>query len=183
MTSPDALLVTETDVAAFVDEDDDTYQQQRIAEVVAAVRTYCGWHIAPARTETLVVDGPGGPVLQLPTLHVTAVESVTELGKPLTASAGYSWSARGSLRRQPRGTWWTDEYRAIEVRLTHGHPVAPADIVGVVMDRALTAAASPAGQPAEKMGPFEFGGSAGTAAAFLDSQYAILDRYRLEPPP
>ena len=37
----------------------------------AAVRAYCGWHIAPSLSETLVLDGTGARAFILPTLHLT----------------------------------------------------------------------------------------------------------------
>jgi hypothetical protein len=54
------------------------------AATVAEVRAFCGWHIAPEVTETLTLDGPGGYVLVLPTLHLVDLVSVTNDGTAIT---------------------------------------------------------------------------------------------------
>ena len=48
----------------------------------AAVRRYCGWHIGPVAEETLVLDGPGGDLLVLPTLRLEAVTAFWTEGTP-----------------------------------------------------------------------------------------------------
>ena len=39
----------------------------------AAVRGYCGWHVAPEVEQTITLDGTGGPTLVLPSLLVKAI--------------------------------------------------------------------------------------------------------------
>lgn len=42
----------------------------------AAIRRYCGWHVAPSVTRTIRLDGHGGDSLLLPSKHVTALSSL-----------------------------------------------------------------------------------------------------------
>lgn len=93
-------------------------------EVTAAIRDYCGWHVAPAWSETLELDGPGGRLLTLPSLYVTAVAAVTVDGVTVT---DYEWSTR----RGQLGRWagWPTGFGSITVTLTHGHPVVPRIVV------------------------------------------------------
>jgi hypothetical protein len=74
------------------------------AATVAEVRAFCGWHIAPEVTETLTLDGPGGYVLVLPTLHLVDLVSVTNDGTAVTdpASTGTSeWSGVKAVTSGP----------------------------------------------------------------------------------
>lgn len=111
------------------------------ARAEATVRAWCGWHVAPERSEVLTLDGPGGPTLVLPSLHVVDIASITEGGVVLDPAA-YSWSAAGMVRRhhvtvydEYPSHWppvWTDAYRAVVVDLTHGFTEMPADVQGVI---------------------------------------------------
>lgn len=77
------------------------------------VRALCGWHVTPVVTETIKVDGDGGPLLVLPSLHVTDVASVSIAGAEVAAPA---WASHGVIRGcWPAGT------RNVEVTLTHGY--------------------------------------------------------------
>ena len=40
-----------------------------IAAARSFVEQYCGWHIAPVREDTVLLDGNGLKILQLPSLH------------------------------------------------------------------------------------------------------------------
>ena len=172
MTAPAPLIDLE-EYAEYVTGD--ALKETRLDGVIAAIRGYCGWHIAPAYDATFVVDGPGGRVLSLPTLRLNSVVSVTENGTELDADA-FEWSHDGTLRRSCN---WTERYRGIVVVANSGFDKIPADLLAVVIDAFAQAKAIPLNEPPpEKMGPFEFGGSAG-GVVFNASQQIILDRYRI----
>lgn len=79
------------------------------------IRDYCGWHIGPEITETLVLDGTGSPRLLLPTKKVAEVTQVLVAGEPVT----YRWSAHGWLTLvQAR---FPDRERSVTVTLRHGY--------------------------------------------------------------
>lgn len=99
---------------------------------VASVRAFCGWHIAPSRTETVTVDSYGSGTVILPSLHVTEVASVTVDGTPVT---DFTSRANGIL-----DTWlWTSRYyprNGVVVTFTHGYDECPADVREVVVSLA-----------------------------------------------
>lgn len=153
-------------------------EELRLASIIREVRDYCGWHIAPAIDETLTVDGSGGTVQQLPTLHLNSVTSVTENGEPLELDR-YEWSRDGSLRRRSC-RYWTNRYRGVVAVVNHGFDTVPENIVAVVLDAASAAIATPVGADAEQpetMGPFSFGANGGVV--LKAAQQRVLDRYRI----
>lgn len=148
----------------------------------AAIRRYCGWHIAPVIIEDLKFDGPGGSVLVLPTLRVQEVEKVVERGVLLEEDAHYEWSANGEIRRLARQSW-TYRWRAIDVTLRHGFDSA-ADLTQIVQQVVANALASPMGATREQAGQVSVswattapGVSGGLS--LLERDLAILNTYRL----
>lgn len=151
--------------------------QARLDGIVAEIRAYCGWHIAPAITETITLDGTGADIVQLPTLCLNSITSVIECGVGL-AEGSYEWSRDGTLRRRYP---WTARYRGIVVEANHGHATVPANIASVVLDAVGSALAVGVGEDSdqpETMGPFAFGARSG-GVVFNAAQYRVLDRYRL----
>lgn len=110
-----------------------------LAALVAAsgaVREHCGWSIS-AETATFVVDGSGTTLINLPTMHLTAVHEVRVLGRaiepgPLHGWPGttqYAWSQRGQLMR---AAGWPGLPRAVEVDVDHGYAETPSTVAMVV---------------------------------------------------
>lgn len=89
---------------------------------LAAARSYCGWHVTPQRSDELVLDGPGGTLLALPTLHLVEIESLTEDGEQITLT-DLEWSATGVVRKKS-GLAWTTKLGGITVEITHGYDSA-----------------------------------------------------------
>ena len=140
----------------------------------AAVRAYCGWHVAPSVTQTITVDGPGGSLLFLPTLHLTDVSSITSDG---TAVTDPEWSEAGMVRGS-----WTERFRGVTVTMTHGYTSCPDEIVGVLREAADRGVE---GSAVSQVGQVRAGGVGGVpgAASFMLEQRAVLDRYKLPPRP
>lgn len=107
-----------------------------------AVRTYCGWHVAPSVTQTLVLDGPGGSLLVLPSLLVTDVAEVKNAG---TVLSDPEWSAAGMIRSHG----WTTRFRGVSVTLTHGYDECPEDIYAVLEHMARNKSALESFGPAQ----------------------------------
>lgn len=171
-------LATAANLTAYREGDDDVIVQQS----QAAIRRYCGWHIAPAATQTLTLDGPGGRHLWLPSLHVNSITSVTNAGVEVDMVNGADWSETGYL--ELRSGCWTRRPRQIVVTLNHGFEDAPADLVEVVVSIASRAASSPSGAVEESTGPFRAKWAAvapGVAGglALLQHERDILDLYKL----
>jgi hypothetical protein len=139
-----------------------------------AVRAYCGWHVAPSVTETVTVDGPGGNVLFLPTLHLTGITSLTNDGTTVTDP---EWSEAGMVRGS-----WTSKFRGVVAEITHGYEECPAEIIGVLTEAASRGVG---GSAVSQVGQVRMGGVSGVpgAASFMLEQEAVLDRYKLPPRP
>lgn len=144
-----------------------------VEAAAAMVRNFCGWHIAPAVTEELVVDGARADVLLLPTAHVTAVTAVVENGV-LLAAADYDWSQSGYLVR--RGRWWTDRARGLKVSLTHGYDSCPPEVRAVVA-RVARAGLTPTRVTSVQRGPFAVTMDAADAGVIDADSQRILERY------
>ena len=191
-----AALVTPADLSAATQgkvSAADPRVQPLLDGVTAAVRRFCGWHIAPSYTETLVLDGPGGRILTLPTLHLTELTSVTEDGvaltlyDPATGLGDFEWSELGNVNRVC-GYWaarhyWTERYRGLSVAIVHGYTDAP-DVAQIIVQVCANALASPMGATREQAIGFAASWSStapGVAGglSLLERDLAILATYRL----
>lgn len=159
------------------------------ARAEAEVQSYCRWHIAPSKTETVTLDGSGALSLLLPSLHVTDVATVTEHGEDVT---DYDWSASGVLRRgssTPR--WgsscygWSARFRAVTVTFTHGYEAWPLELRAVIERLAARAAESSTGPAVlSQVGSVSYAtGEDGLplTATLGALDRAVLDRYKLPP--
>jgi hypothetical protein len=144
------------------------------AAACAAVRAYCGWHIAPVYEDTLVIDGSGASVIDLPTLRLVNVTSVVEDGVEQAITSA-NWSRTGYLWRAAP---WTRSLNGLSVTLEHGYDECPGEILGVLREAASRGVA---GSAVSQVGQVRMGGVAGVpgAASFMIDQQAVLDRYRL----
>lgn len=114
-----------------------------LAGASGAIRTYCGWHIAPSVTETLVVDGSGSRLQALPTMHLTDVTAVTNDGEDLVLT-DIEWSQAGMLRWNhgpdwgwDRGRWWSIRFQGVTADVTHGYAEVPPEIVMICLNSAI----------------------------------------------
>lgn len=154
------------------------YDDAAVAAAAAAVRTYCNWHIAPTITEELTLDGSGGVIQPLPTLHLTAVAAVVEEGNDVPIVAGL-WTEAGYLWRSSR---WTRQLRGLVATITHGFDECPLEVAAVV---ASLAKRGPVGTSIEResAGGVSIGYGAGRAAGPIGLgayEEAVLDHYRIE---
>ncbi|KQY58319.1 hypothetical protein ASD11_01235 [Aeromicrobium sp. Root495] len=156
-------------------------QAAAVQRAQRAVRSYCGWHIAPAFTETLKLDGDGSNLLFLPSLKIGEIVSVVTDGRVVDldqvddSEAGYLQLNAGCWSPRPGKTF---------VVLTHGYENAPEDVVAVVTAVAARAIDSPSGRTREHAGEIDVGFAlVGTGVsggiALLEHEKAILDRYRV----
>lgn len=173
-----ANLVETADLAKFEEGDPEFF----VRSAEAAVRKYCGWHIAPSVD---VADGryPVGErgLIVLPSLHVTAVRSVTVCGKELDRS-DYSWDESGVIHRLTTawpvfsaGMGYLDDFgdyygdyagyygvfggypqtHYARVSFTHGYAKTPPDVAAVIFEMASKAIEMPAPSATDiQAGPF-----------------------------
>lgn len=133
---------------------------------VAAVRSYCGWHIAPEVTETVTIDGSGSSLQILPTMRLVDLVSITNDG---TAVDSPEWSHDGFVRR----SCWTRKLRGVVAEMTHGYEVWPDELESVTVE--LVAGAARAGVKAVTSGSHQVS----FETTLSSSQLGVLDRYRL----
>lgn len=140
----------------------------------SAIRAYCEWHVTPSVTETVTVDGSGGSVQFLPTLHLTALTSITNDGATVSDP---EWSEAGMVR----GAAWTSKFRGVEATMTHGYDDPPMEVVAVARNLAESAGAMPGARQITS-GPHSVtlteAAQAG-ASAMSPAHHAVLDRYRI----
>lgn len=99
--------------------------ERLLAAAFAAARRYCGWNVCPViADDEIVVDGPGGRLLSLPTLNLLTVSAVTECGANLDVST-LDVSRLGTIEKYPTGVW-TSRKSGIAVTMTHGFTAAEA---------------------------------------------------------
>lgn len=152
---------------------------ERLEQAEGLVRSFCGWHIAASRTETITVRGRGRPTLLLPSLYVTAVTAVTDDGTLLVHDEDYTWSEAGVITHAASfGTEF------VEVTFTHGYDVPPPEVTGIVQAIAQRAVDNPGSRPRVQDGPFsdtfsQSGFNQAPALGLLDSEKETLRRYRI----
>ena len=143
---------------------------------IGAIRGYCGWHISPSITETLIVDGPGDSLLLLPTLRLTNLTALTIDGTPV-ALEDVQWSERGGVRGYRTST---AKWRGVSVEITHGYDEFPADLLAVA--RSMAAAGDGSIAKRYQSGPHSVDlTDQAIAGAFAIGplQRNVLDRYRI----
>lgn len=115
-------------------DDGPTGETQRMLDAALQVaRRETMWHVSPERSDEIEMDGPNSRILWLPTLRLVELDSVIEDDVELDLSAikvskgdGTDMLRRVALRKTSRG-WWSGEYGAIVVSMTHGFDEAAAD--------------------------------------------------------
>ena len=148
------------------------------ARATAAARSYCGWHVTPvASDEEIVLDGPGGRLLVLPTLKLTELTAVTEDGVELDL-ADLTWSGTGLVAKR-NGTYWTSQLGGIAVTFSHGYASAPDfDHAVAVIAETIASGRDDAALIRKRVDDVEYQWASG--ADPLAGTAGLLDRYRLE---
>lgn len=158
-----------------------------IEQAAALVREYCGWHIAPSRTETLTLNCEGGMVA-LPSLHVTDVSRVVCAGVDVGDT---TWERNGLLFARiayPFGDYrygdaatLRDNYalggtQPVTVTFTHGYDQPPSSIAAIIasLARRLPRVDSVQERAGGVMRIYQ---PPSTALALTEAM--VLDRYRL----
>lgn len=159
-------------------------EAERLLQAEALVRSYCGWHIAPSREETVTIHTWGGTYLPLPSLHVTEVAAVAEAGVDLILDEGYAWLAPSSTMNRYSWGWDAD----VVVTFTHGYAEVPAEVTAIVQAVAQRAVQNPGSLVRTQDGPFsdtfsQTGFNQSLPMALLDAEKDILSRYRIPPRP
>lgn len=176
---PDLIDVATYDEATGGRFSGDERVPAAIAAASAAIRNYCGWHVAPALACEYVTDGERGD-LWLPCTALRSVESVTFDGDPATVKGHNQMGRVRTDRPQPCGIG------NVSASYTAGYDAAAVpDLLGVVVQRVTaTIALGAYGVASESAGgvAISYGGSAldDKGGAFLPADVrAALAPYRL----
>ena len=154
------------------------YDPEAVEASMAAVRAFCGWHIAPVISEDLILDSHGGYLLMLPTLKLVSVDAFTINGEAVLDA---EWSQAGIIKNAtPSLGWWEHSFRSVAISITHGYETCPAEIRSVVLGVARSGLTS-SRVVSQTTGPFSVTYAQGASAPFGIGLYetAILSRYRL----
>lgn len=150
-----------------------------LAAAEAAVRKYCGWHIAPVIIEDLVLDGTGTGSLFIKSLRVVGIHAA-EVDGTVLDPATLEWSEAGYVRTS--GVW-PDKLRSVRLTVEHGFEEVP-DVAQTIRDIAARAAASPGGVVREQAGGVSIGFSltapgVSGGVVLMDHERRMLDQYRI----
>lgn len=175
------LLATLNDLTDYLSGD----QQDALDAADAAVRKYCGWHIAPPQTDTVTVPYWWASWrLLLPTLYLTSVTSVTVDGTVLDLTT-LRVDQSGFIDFLPTcGVWTHVSQGDAVVVMTHGYTAPPADVLQVVVALAARSinASTDGGQVARsrQVGQVSVAYETGSVAdQFLPWEKATLRQYRI----
>ena len=157
-----------------------------LAGASAAIRRYCGWHVAPAIRDEYVLDYEGGPLVTLPTMRLLAVDAFSARNNDLDVDK-LKWSQNGeiALSSPGRGMRLGEGFRAIRATIVHGFDLdMVADLKQIVQQVVGNAISSPLGATREQAGQVSIqwsttapGVSGGVS--LLERDYAVLNQYRL----
>jgi hypothetical protein len=203
--------LTTADVEAYTDgrlAAGEPETERMLAAALAAARRYCGWHVCPVlEDQVITMDGPGSPLLVLPTLQLVKLTGIAEQGVDVDLTY-VQVSARGLARKlsgfpaQPLDSdwwnwaeiihpswpylrhdielYWTGGYSTLQVTMTHGYDDAP-DWQAAVLSYLSRQSQDPTGFR-ETVGPFQFfpAAMATSGSMFTGPEKNLMDLYRLE---
>lgn len=157
-------------------------QEERIEAAQAAVRSFCGWHVAPILIESVERYEIAGDALLLPTMRLIRVVSVTTHdGRDLVAGSRVWGKVSGIVHRY--GGWPREDDGPLQIEIEHGYaPEDAPEVIQLVKQAAARAAGSPTAPDSERAGPFQRSWSDGGSRAgvsLLNVDYAKLEPYRL----
>lgn len=146
--------------------------------VSAAIRNYCGWHVAPNARCYWRGDADGS-LVQLPAMNVTSVHTVKVAGRTLDP-AEYAWRKSGLIRlaKEPADDWG----QLVEVDFEAG--VDPGNLASIASQLATNALVAPAGVLSERAGDvsIQYNTTASGVAGgirLLASDKEMLDAFKL----
>lgn len=175
---PDLITVSDFNAATNNRYAGDARIEPAIASASAAIRAYCGWHVAPVLDCSITLDGEAGDIW-LPTNALVSVTSAKVGGEDVTVTGS---NRRGRVRLAHK----TCGLGNVAIDYVAGYDVAACpDLMGVVVQRVMASVAMTTyGVSQETAGgvSVSYSGSAlsDLGSAFLpDSVKAALSTYRL----
>lgn len=154
----------------------DTEIQAALDSVSAAVRDWCGWHVAPSLECTFTGEGEGR-LLVLPAMGMTAVSSLEIAGVSVDS---FEWTAAGMVRLT--SGVFPDSWRSVECVYTAGFTAgAIGQVVAQIASNALAAAPGVANERAGNVSITynQTGAGITGGVSLLPRDLAILAPYKL----
>lgn len=151
-----------------------------LAAANQAIRTECGWHVAPIITEDLVLDGTGGRALLVPSLRIRQIVSAKSNGDDVTDQVKFS--RRAGVLTLDAG--WSCDVGSIELTIEHGFAADEVPDVAALIVTLTKRAASSSAFVQQAIGPASAKIATGRDGAALgvplmESEKATLAPYRL----
>ena len=146
------------------------------------IRAYCGWHIAPVRTEVVAPRGATGHLFTLPTLKLVEVLSLTVDGEPQDVAP----PATGlpALQSGLASVYWpgacSRRLGGVQLSIRHGLPEAPAELAALAVQLKNVMLVGVGGVRVGNISLTPAAVSAATAG-LPPFMLTILDLYRLPP--
>ena len=175
---PDLITVSDFNAATNNRYAGDARIEPAIASASAAIRAWCGWHVAPVLDCSITLDGEAGDIW-LPTNALASVTSAKVGGEDVTVTGS---NRRGRVRLEHK----TCGLGNVAIDYVAGYDVSACpDLMGVVVQRVMASVAMTTyGVSQETAGgvSISYSGSAlsDLGSAFLpDSVKAALSTYRL----
>lgn len=85
-------------------------------------RNYCGWHVSPVKTDTVMLHGSGHRFIVLPTLKVDSLISIVENDVVIDVTTIDQYTQEPGVLYKRRGCW----HGRIEIVYSHGFAAAEA---------------------------------------------------------
>ncbi len=145
-----------------------------------AIRTECGWHVAPIITEDLVLDGTGGRNLLVPSLRIREVVSAKSDGHDVTDQVKFS--RRAGVLTLASG--WSCDVGSIELTIEHGYAADEVPNVAALIVTLTKRAATSSAFVQQSIGPASAKVATGREGAalgvpLLETEKETLAPYRL----
>lgn len=122
------------------------FLENELDAATRAIREFCRWHIAPARSVKYRRAGASADDVWLPAMEIASIDAVTVNGE--------EWSSErvAAVEFDPT-TGWTNIYgRRVEVTYTAGFAEVPADVVTATLELAALGLGTALGQVREQAG-------------------------------
>lgn len=157
------------------------FTQDEVDAAVSAVQLAAGWHIAPQRSETVVLDVTHCESwLRLPTLALDSVTAVRDKDTGAVIAADRYRVSHRLAQIRKRSGYWPAGYGRVEVDIVHGFETVPLELLAVIAEAAATARRDQA-VTQQAAGPYSVTLGDG-GAGYLGNPVgtgAILEKYRI----
>jgi hypothetical protein len=174
---PIAPLVADDDpdLAGWQSGDQSVYLRM----VMAEIRKFCGWHIAPNVTETGKRCWLGARgLIMLPSTFVTSVDQVTIDGQVMVSDQDYFWDQPKPWIHRKVLSWPQDQFALITFE--HGYDETPSDVKAVVFEVMATAMELPASNASRvQTMQYNFDLNPDIGVALSNTQKNRLGKYRI----